>query len=69
MHPLTSQIVRDRQRDLACLAGPGLRRLPRRRAVSRRIGLALIRAGRRLAGPEELARLPARARSVLSPYR
>ena len=70
MHPLTSQMVAERRRALAEMAASGRRReVARRRPVARRLGLLLIRAGQRLAGPEELRRLPPGARSVLRLYR
>ena len=64
MNPfMTSQMVEHRRRDLESLAGSGRSkehsvRFRWRRAMSRRIGEALIRAGRRLAGPEDQVRSP-----------
>ena len=67
VNPLIHQLVQERRRDLANLAEPRPRRSRPRRSVSRSVGLALIRAGRRLAGPEEIQRMPAGSRSALSP--
>jgi hypothetical protein len=47
-------MVIDRQRELQRLARRQPRRTRGRRSISRRLGLALMRAGRRLAGPDEL---------------
>ena len=64
MNPsMTSQMVEQRRRDMASLAGSARskerrRRFGWRRELSRRTGEALIRAGRRLAGPEDQVRAP-----------
>jgi hypothetical protein len=48
-------MVSDRRAEFEHMAGGGPGRAPRRRgSISRPIGLALMRAGRRLAGPDEL---------------
>jgi hypothetical protein len=65
MNPLLHQLVREHQRELEKMASSGRPRTRKRRAVSRRIGLALIRAGRRLVGPDELQRIPAASRSAV----
>jgi hypothetical protein len=56
-------MVEERQRELRSLTGPARSkerkvRIRRRRALSRRIGEALISLGRRLVGPEEQVRSP-----------
>ncbi len=64
MNPsLTSQMVEDRRHEMEGLAasgraGPRRARRRRSRPLSRWIGVVLIRAGRRLAGPEEQLRAP-----------
>ncbi|MGO9455921.1 MAG: hypothetical protein ACLP62_02585 [Acidimicrobiales bacterium] len=64
MNPsLTSRMVEDRRREMQNLVATGRlggRRARHRRSrpLSRWIGVALIRAGRRLAGPEDQLRAP-----------
>lgn len=57
MNPsLSPRLVADRHRDLMALTGRPKRR--RRHSVGRALGLGLIRAGRRLAGPDEIGERP-----------
>ncbi len=53
MNPfVASRLVDDHQRELARMTTGGARR--RHSSISRSLGLVLMRAGRRLAGPDEL---------------
>ncbi len=55
MNPfVASRLVGDHQHELKRMAMGNSRRARRRASVSRSLGLALMRAGRRLAGPDEL---------------
>jgi len=55
MNPsMASRLVDDHQRELERMATRRVSRGRRRSSISRSLGLALMRAGRRLAGPDEL---------------
>jgi hypothetical protein len=59
MNPfLSARMAAERRRDLEALAGSGRSRRPPRHSVGRALGLGLIRAGRRLAGPDDPADRP-----------